>query len=91
MASRSAERAKAAIEDLKAKTGKEAQFLDLDLADLKSVKRAAEEYMRYVCNLFEISRSIDRHPCRKEKELHVLFNNGCVYPLERVRSQLRTL
>ncbi|THU77863.1 hypothetical protein K435DRAFT_606119, partial [Dendrothele bispora CBS 962.96] len=54
------EKAKAAIKDLKQKTDKEAIFLKLDLADLKSVKEAAEEYMR------------------KEKELHVLFNNGYV-------------
>ncbi|THU94703.1 NAD(P)-binding protein [Dendrothele bispora CBS 962.96] len=60
MASRNEEKAKAAIKDLKQKTGKEAIFLKLDLADLKSVKEAAEEYMR------------------KEKELHVLFNNGGV-------------
>ncbi|KAK7440996.1 short-chain alcohol dehydrogenase [Stygiomarasmius scandens] len=45
MASRNAEKAKAAIDDLKAKTGKEALFIQLDLADLRSVKRAAEEYL----------------------------------------------
>jgi len=41
-------------------TGKEAIFLKLDLADLKNVKAAAEEFLS------------------KEKELHVLFNNGGV-------------
>ncbi|KAF5371625.1 hypothetical protein D9758_003597 [Tetrapyrgos nigripes] len=45
MASRNTEKAKAAIEDLKKKTGKEALFLKLDLADLMSVKAAAEEFM----------------------------------------------
>ncbi|KAK7451072.1 short-chain alcohol dehydrogenase [Stygiomarasmius scandens] len=45
MASRNPEKAKAAIEDLKAKTGKEALFLKLDLADLKNVKAAAEEFL----------------------------------------------
>jgi NAD(P)-dependent dehydrogenase (short-subunit alcohol dehydrogenase family) len=52
MASRSPEKAKAAIEDLKAKTGKEALFLKLDLADLKSVKAAAEQFMRCVVFVF---------------------------------------
>ncbi|KAJ7025335.1 hypothetical protein C8F04DRAFT_1269226 [Mycena alexandri] len=44
IAARSEERAKEAIKDLKSQTGKEAQFLLLDLADLHSVKRAAEEF-----------------------------------------------
>ncbi|KAF5343485.1 hypothetical protein D9758_015640 [Tetrapyrgos nigripes] len=71
MASRNSEKAMAAIEDLKTKTGKEALFLKLDLADLKSVKAAAEEFMS------------------KEKELHVLFNNGGVMfcPMEMVTAQ----
>ncbi|KAF5343488.1 hypothetical protein D9758_015647 [Tetrapyrgos nigripes] len=71
MASRNTEKAMAAIEDLKTKTGKEALFLKLDLADLKSVKAAAEEFMS------------------KEKELHVLFNNGGVMfcPMEMVTAQ----
>ncbi|KAF5382757.1 hypothetical protein D9615_002891 [Tricholomella constricta] len=60
MAARSAEKAKAAIEDLRVQTGKEALFLKLDLADLKSVKAAAVEFQE------------------KEKELHILFNNGGV-------------
>ncbi|THU96500.1 NAD(P)-binding protein [Dendrothele bispora CBS 962.96] len=52
MASRNEEKAKAAIKDLKQKTGKEAIFLKLDLVDLKSVKEAAEEYMRRLHVLF---------------------------------------
>ncbi|KAJ6559082.1 hypothetical protein DFH09DRAFT_1247891 [Mycena vulgaris] len=44
IAARSAEKAKAAIADLKSETGKEAEFLHLDLADLHSVKRAAQEF-----------------------------------------------
>jgi len=52
MASRNPEKAKTAIEDLKAKTGKEALFLKLDLADLKNVKAAAEEFLRRVIRLF---------------------------------------
>ncbi|KAJ7779264.1 hypothetical protein B0H16DRAFT_809907 [Mycena metata] len=58
MASRNPQKAEAAIEELYALTGKRAIFLHLDLADLMSVKRSAEEFLS------------------KEKELHVLYNNG---------------
>ncbi|KAJ7153072.1 NAD(P)-binding protein [Mycena crocata] len=44
VAARSEEKAKAAIVDLKSVTGKQAEFLQLDLADLHSVKRAAAEF-----------------------------------------------
>ena len=45
VASRSAEKAKAAIAELKTGTGKEAVFLSLDLTSLKSVRHAVEEYL----------------------------------------------
>ncbi|PCH33230.1 NAD(P)-binding protein [Wolfiporia cocos MD-104 SS10] len=45
MASRSREKAEAAIQQLKQQTGKEAIFLELDLSDLSSVKRSAEEFL----------------------------------------------
>ncbi|KAG6853457.1 putative secondary metabolism biosynthetic enzyme [Blastosporella zonata] len=45
MASRNAEKAKDAIEELKKDTGKEASFLELDLASLNSVRKAAEEFL----------------------------------------------
>jgi retinol dehydrogenase-12 len=48
VAARSQEKVEAAIKDLKNSTGKEAIFLKLDLGDLKSVKAAAEEYLRFV-------------------------------------------
>lgn len=48
IAARTQSRAESAISELKEATGKEALFLKLDLADLKSVKAAAEEYTRYV-------------------------------------------
>jgi short-subunit dehydrogenase len=48
LAARSEDRAKAAIEDLKQTTGKEAIFLKLDLSSLKSVKTAAEEFLECV-------------------------------------------
>ncbi|KAI0642041.1 NAD-P-binding protein [Trametes meyenii] len=44
MAARSRERAERAIWGLRQETGKEAFFLHLDLSDLRSVKKAAEEY-----------------------------------------------
>ncbi|KLO08983.1 NAD-P-binding protein [Schizopora paradoxa] len=44
MASRSRSKAEAAIEELEKETGKKAIFLELDLADLASVKRAAEAF-----------------------------------------------
>jgi retinol dehydrogenase 12 len=44
MASRSKEKAEAAIEKLRAETGKEAIFLELDLADKSSVRKAAAEF-----------------------------------------------
>lgn len=52
MASRSKAKAEQAIADLKQLTGREAIFLELDLANLKSVKKAAEEFLRYVLDVF---------------------------------------
>jgi NAD(P)-dependent dehydrogenase (short-subunit alcohol dehydrogenase family) len=46
LAARSEERAQAAIDDIRRSTGKSnIHFLHLDLADLASVRKAAEEYM----------------------------------------------
>ncbi|KAJ7170001.1 hypothetical protein C8R46DRAFT_220507 [Mycena filopes] len=44
MLSRSRERAEAAISRLKSETGKEALFIQLDLADLDSVRKATDEF-----------------------------------------------
>ncbi|KAK7435110.1 short-chain alcohol dehydrogenase [Stygiomarasmius scandens] len=44
LAARSQAKAEAAIQDLKTKTGKEAIWLKLDLADLSSIKAAIKEY-----------------------------------------------
>jgi hypothetical protein len=41
-----------AIKSLKELTGKEAIFLKLDLADLRAVKGAAEEFSRYSASLY---------------------------------------
>jgi retinol dehydrogenase-12 len=47
IATRSADKAEAVIDELKATTGKESVFfLRLNLADLDSVKAAAEEFMQ---------------------------------------------
>ncbi|KAH9849462.1 NAD(P)-binding protein [Lenzites betulinus] len=45
LAARSKEKADAAIASLKEATGKEAIFLELDLADLASVKKSAQEFL----------------------------------------------
>ncbi|KAJ7644209.1 hypothetical protein FB45DRAFT_1020992 [Roridomyces roridus] len=44
IAGRSEEKAKEAIKELQSQTGKQALFLHVDLADLPSIKRAAEEF-----------------------------------------------
>nr|GAT61357.1 NAD(P)-binding protein [Mycena chlorophos] len=46
LAARNAESAKMAIAELKTQTGHDAEFLEIDLADLGSIKRAAEEFTR---------------------------------------------
>ena len=40
--------AQKAIEEIKAETGKEPILLELDLANLKSVKKSAEAFLRFV-------------------------------------------
>ena len=45
LAARSKEKAEAAIAELKDATGKEAIWLELDLASLASVRRAAEAFL----------------------------------------------
>ena len=45
LAARSQEKAEAALATLKQATGKDAIFLPLDLADLSSVKRAAQRFL----------------------------------------------
>ncbi len=52
MASRNETKASVAIEELRRETGNLAIFLRLDLADLRSVKAAATEFMRRVSSLF---------------------------------------
>ena len=49
LAARDQGKASKAIEELKDATGKEALFLQLDLADLPSVRKSAEEFLSCVC------------------------------------------
>lgn len=53
IATRSKERAEAAIIDLKAVTGRQAIFLHCDLSDLASVRKAAASFLEYVSLIFE--------------------------------------
>jgi len=53
LAARSVTKANAAIADLKDETGKEAIFLQLDLADIIAVRKSAEEFLS--CVLFSCS------------------------------------
>ena len=46
MATRSGEKARAAIEDLKQETGREAIFLELDLSSLRDIKAATDEFLQ---------------------------------------------
>ena len=52
MAARNKQKAEAAIADLKEQTGKEAIWLELDLASLASVRHAAKEFM--LCVIFPL-------------------------------------
>jgi retinol dehydrogenase 12 len=73
---RSQGKAEEAIKNLKELTGKEALFLKLDLGDLKAVKAAAEEFTRYDLSVHLLNHTLNFW-YSKEKELHILYNNGC--------------
>lgn len=78
IAARSRARCEEAIEDLRQQTGHEAYFLPLDLGDLNAVRSAADEFMTYArprrisCGDMMLNLFLNS----KEKELHVLYNNG---------------
>lgn len=81
MASRSKDKAEAAIRELKEQTGKEAIFLELDLSNLVSVRKAAEEFLGYAKHIFSIRSQyglLTDWYYSKESALHVLFNNAFV-------------
>lgn len=78
MASRSKDKASAAIQRLKEETGKEAAFLELDLSTLASVKQATDEFSRCVVALglrMPVEMTVQSIHS-KEHELHLLFNNA---------------
>ena len=76
MACRSAEKAEAAINELKKQTGKtELYFVALDLSSFASIKKAAEELKRYVY-LYHAHSTLANHSYSKETKLDILFNNA---------------
>ena len=79
LAARSKERAKAAIAELSAETGKKAIWLKLDLSSFQSIEKAAAEFHRcIVVELFSpLQNDLDVAAFSKESELHILFNNAC--------------
>ena len=48
LAARSSQKASEAIAELKNETGKQAIFLQLDLSDILTVRRSAQEFLSYV-------------------------------------------
>lgn len=54
MAARSQQKAEAAIAELKKQTGKEAIWLELDLASLASVRHAAKEFLLCVISRMSV-------------------------------------
>jgi short-subunit dehydrogenase len=68
IAVRNEEKAKSVITELKEQTGKESIFLKLDLADLKSVKSSAEEFIRYASSIIYYSAS-ENIPARKKSSM----------------------
>ena len=69
IAVRNEEKAKSAITELKEQTGKEAIFLKLDLADLKSIKSSAEEFIRYACLTYIYYSTSENIPARKQSSM----------------------
>ena len=91
IAGRSKSKAETAISQLKEETGKEALFLELDLANLKSIKQAAEEFQRYAQQHIFLNATrplISLSFFSKETQLHILFNSGYAGVLRSRRSSL---
>jgi retinol dehydrogenase-12 len=75
VAARNATKGNAAIAELKNETGKEAIFLQLDLADISAVRKSAEEFLSCVL-LSCVNRVQADYSLRKESQLHILINNA---------------
>lgn len=81
LAARSREKAEGVIKELGEATAKDAIFLKLDLSDLKAVKAAAEEFLRWLNSPTPAQVHSLSFCFSKETELHVLFNNaGVMHP-----------
>jgi hypothetical protein len=65
---------KGAIHKLKNSTGKELILLQLNLANLKSVKAAAEEFPSRFTLHYLTNKTVTDVSCSKEPLLNVLFN-----------------
>lgn len=77
LAARGKEATEVVIQELKTITGREAIFLELDLASLPSVRKAAEEFLRcVVTDNLDNSKLTGVAFISKETDLHVLFNNA---------------
>ena len=75
IAVRSMEKGNQAIDELKKATGNEkVHILQIDLADLVSIQRAAAEFQRLASA--RDTRIIAEYTLRKENKLHVLINNA---------------
>jgi NAD(P)-dependent dehydrogenase (short-subunit alcohol dehydrogenase family) len=76
LAARNATKANAAIAELEDETrmGKDAIFLQLDLADLTAVHKSAEEFLSCVLSLC-LDRVFADYFVRKKSQLHILIND----------------
>ncbi|KAG8898569.1 hypothetical protein FRB99_007346 [Tulasnella sp. 403] len=88
LAARSKARAEGAISELKTETGKEAIFLELDLADLGKVSRAAEEFQRKEKELHILFNSAYVHhiTCKPIDlmESDLLFSGVMIPPIDQL-------
>lgn len=75
LAARNATKGSAAIAELKNETGKEAIFLQLDLADLPAVRKSVGEFLSCVL-LLCLDQIFADYSVRKESRLHILINNA---------------
>jgi NAD(P)-dependent dehydrogenase (short-subunit alcohol dehydrogenase family) len=82
IAARSRKKAEKAMKRIK-ENQKDAKIevIEMDLADLESVKKGAEEFLRYVPVFFHFVRNLNAESefmSRGESKLHILINNAGV-------------
>ncbi|EJD36049.1 NAD(P)-binding protein [Auricularia subglabra TFB-10046 SS5] len=86
MAARSINKAAQAIAELEAETGKRAIFLELDLASLDSVKRAASSLAkRRVCTSSSTT-GLRPHLCRPPSRTHHVLRGVMIPPIDQLTS-----